>query len=259
MLGNYLLPLSNDLLEQLDIAHNIQQAMYPEPCKNLPYLCACSKSLPCYEVGGDYYDYFDLDGGRFCFALGDVAGKGIPAALLVSAIQVILSPEVFLDTPLSSIITNLNRILARRGTGNRFVTSFFGMVDSEGNCSYVNAGHNPPFLLGRDGSLRELSEGGTVLGLFAEAHYDCYTVKLSPNDHLVLFTDGVVEARNSEGEEFGCKRLCELLRSNAGANSSELLTRLQEAVESFSANTPQFDDITMMILGFRESQPSLVS
>jgi sigma-B regulation protein RsbU (phosphoserine phosphatase) len=195
------------------------------------------------------------DGGRFWRQR--CSRKWVPP-LLASVIQGTLSAEVFLDTPLSSILANLNRNLARRGIDNRFVTSFFGMVDSEGNCSYVNAGHNPPFLLGRDGSLRELAEGGIVLGLFAEADYDCYTVKLHPDDHLVLFTDGVVEACNTEGEEFGCERLRALLRANAGANAFELLTRLQEAVEFFSANTPQSDDITMLVLGFRESQPSLV-
>lgn len=254
MLANNSLPLLTDLLEQLSSAHKLQQALLPQSDKNLPYVSASGKSIPCQEVGGDYFDYFDLDGGRFCFALGDVAGKGIPAALLASVVQGILSAQVSLDVPLQAIISNLNRNLIKRGTDNRFVTFFFGMLDSDGICRYVNAGHNPPFLLGHDGSLKELTDAGIVLGLFAEARYDCYTVRLHPDDHLVLFTDGVIEALNSEGEEFGLERLCALLRAKARACTHEILNALQEAVRSFSGNAPQNDDITMMVLGYRESR-----
>jgi serine phosphatase RsbU (regulator of sigma subunit) len=150
-------------------------------------------------------------------------------------------------------ISNLNQNLVKRGTGNRFVTFFFGMLDEAGTCNYVNAGHNPPLLVHPDGSMKELAEGGMVLGLFADARYQSDTVRLRPNDHLVLFTDGVVEALNTSGEEFGQERLCALLREKAHATAPELLSCLREAVISFSANAPQHDDITLMILGFRES------
>jgi sigma-B regulation protein RsbU (phosphoserine phosphatase) len=152
------------------------------------------------------------------------------------------------------MISNANRNLVQRGTGNRFVTFFFGILDPDGNCTYVNAGHNPPFILSRDGSMKELTAGGMVLGLFAGAQYEADTVKLQPDDHLVLFTDGVIEALNTAGEEFGMERLVALLHANARATTREILTRMQEAVLSFSAHAPQHDDITMMILGFRESQ-----
>ena len=251
------LPRLDDLLEQLAVARRLQQALLPQPNKNLPYLRACSQTIPCQEVGGDYFDYFDLEGGRFCFALGDVAGKGICAALLASKVQGLLSAQSFLDSPLTAIISNLNRNLARRGVDNRFVTFFFGILDEEGTCNYVNAGHNPPILLRPDGSMRDLDKGGLVLGLFAEAQYESDTVWLQPNDHLVLFTDGVLEALNTAGEEFGEERLRDLLRAKARATAPELLSCLHEAVLSFSTNAPQHDDITMMILGFRESEKSL--
>jgi sigma-B regulation protein RsbU (phosphoserine phosphatase) len=257
MIGHNPLPLLDDLLEQLAIARQLQQALLPQPNKNLPYVRACSQTIPCHEVGGDYFDYFDLEGGRFCFALGDVAGKGISAALLASKVQGILSAQSFLDSPIPTIISNLNRNLAGRGMDNRFVTFFFGILDEEGTCSYVNAGHNPPLLVHPDGTMRELDQGGMVLGLFTEARYQSESVRLQPNDHLVLFTDGVVEALNARGEEFGQERLCALLRARAGATAPELLSCLREAVLSFSANAPQHDDITMMILGFRESKPLL--
>jgi serine phosphatase RsbU (regulator of sigma subunit)/DNA-binding response OmpR family regulator len=238
--------------EQLAVAREIQQALLPQPNRSVEYAQACSQSLPCYEIGGDYFDYFDLEDGRLGFALGDVAGKGMPAALLASLVQGIFSAQTLFSSPLPAIMGNVNRNLVLRGTGNRFVTFFFGILDADGNCTYVNAGHNPPFLLARDGSMKELTEGGMVLGLFAAAQYEAATLRLQPGDHLVLFTDGVVEALNTAGEEFGTDRLVALLRANAQASASEILARLQEAVLAFSAHAPQHDDITMMILGYRE-------
>jgi len=240
--------------EQLGIAREIQQALLPLANRDLGYVRACSQSLPCYEIGGDYFDYFDLEGERFGFALGDVAGKGISAALLASLVQGILSAQTFFDAPLPAILSNVNRNLVQRGTGSRFVTFFFGILDSDGNCTYINAGHNPPLLLGHDGSMKELTAGGMVLGLFAGAQYEAATIKLQPNDHLVLFTDGATEALNTAGEEFGMDRLTALLKTNAQAATPQILARLQEAVLSFSAGAPQYDDITMMVLGFRESR-----
>ena len=239
--------------EQLAIAQEIQQALLPSPDKDLPFVCARSRNLPCHEVGGDYFDYFDMEEGRFGFALGDVAGKGMPAALLTSVLQGIFSAQTLLNLPLPVMISNVNRNLASRGTGNRFVTFFFGILDSEGNCTYTNAGHNPPLLVSKDGSLKELTEGGLVLGLFPTATYESGSVRLQAGDHLVLFTDGVMEARDAKGEEFGDDRLQLLLKENAKATAVEILQRLNEAITEFSANTPQHDDITMMILGFQES------
>jgi sigma-B regulation protein RsbU (phosphoserine phosphatase) len=248
------LPLLHELQEQLAVARRIQQSLLPQPERNLSYVHACSRTLPCYEIGGDYLDYFDLDGGRFFFALGDVAGKGISAALLASKVQGILSAQSFPDSSLPAIISNLNRNLAKRGIDNRFVTFFFGILDPDGNCSYINAGHDPQMLVHPDGSLTELAEGGTVLGLFPEARYESHTVRLHPGDHLVLFTDGITEALNAEGEEYGKERLRALLHGKGPATAPELLSSLQEAVASFAAGTPQHDDITLMVLGFRESE-----
>ena len=238
--------------EQLKIAVDIQRALLPQPNKQLPYVQACSQNLPCHEIGGDYFDYFDLKGGRFGFVIGDVAGKGVPAALLASLIQGIFTAQTLYDTPLPVMIANVNRNLAQRGTGNRFVTFFAGIMDPDGSCTYVNAGHNPPYVLSRDGSLKELTVGGMVLGLFGDVKYESDIVKLQQGDHLVLFTDGVIEALDTKGEEFGMDRLIDLLRANAAAPTPEILARLQEAVVSFSARAPQHDDITMMVLGYRK-------
>jgi sigma-B regulation protein RsbU (phosphoserine phosphatase) len=241
------------LEEDLATAREIQQALLPPPDKTLPFVSACSLNLPCREVGGDYFDYFDMEGGRLGFALGDVAGKGMPAALLAAMLQGIFCAQTLLNLPLPSMISNVNCSLARRQTGSRFVTFFFGILDAEGNCTYTNAGHNPPCLIRASGTLQELTEGGMVLGLFPQAQYESRTVKLEPGDHLVLFTDGVLEARNTAGEEFGEERMGKLLRQNARASAATILRCLKEQVAAFSANTPQHDDITMMVLGYREA------
>jgi sigma-B regulation protein RsbU (phosphoserine phosphatase) len=239
--------------EQLAVAHEIQQALLPQPEHSLEYVLAFSQSIPCYNIGGDYFDYFDLESNRFGFAIGDVAGKGLPAALLASLTQGIFSAQSFDNAPLPEIIGKVNRNLAQRGPGNRFVTFFSGIMEPDGNCIYVNAGHNPPLLLSRNGALKELTEGGMVLGLFAEAQYESGNIKLQEGDRLVLFTDGVVEALNPSGEEFGMERLVALLQKNLRSSTSEILTQLRESVLSFSARCPQHDDITMMVLEFRGS------
>jgi sigma-B regulation protein RsbU (phosphoserine phosphatase) len=239
--------------EELAIAREIQQALLPGAVKIMPHVCAHSQNLPCREVGGDYFDYFELEGGKLGFALGDVAGKGIAAALLTSMIQGLFSTQALLDLPVPDLIANVNLNLVKRGTSSRFVTFFFGTLDPEGRCIYTNAGHNPPYLLRGNGSIEELKDGGMVLGLFPFAEYVSRTVQLQPGDHVVLFTDGALEARNTAGEEFGEERLRALLQSNPTATAGEILAKLQEAIMAFSANTPQHDDITMMVLGYREA------
>ncbi len=245
--------LKQKLDEELAIAREIQQALLPPPDKILPFVSARSLNLPCREVGGDYFDYFDMSEDRLGFAVGDVAGKGMPAALLAAMLQGIFCAQTLLNLPLPGMISNINCSLAKRSTGSRFVTFFFGILDAEGNCTYINAGHNPPFWVRPDGTLRELTEGGMVLGLFPGASYESNTIRLEAGDHLVLYTDGLLEARNTQGEEFGEPRLRDLLQQYARMSVPDILDNLQRELAAFSAMTPQHDDITMMVLGFREA------
>jgi len=241
------------LEEDLRTAREIQQALLPPAEKVLPFVSACSMNLPCREVGGDYFDYFDLEEGRLGFALGDVAGKGMPAAILASMLQGIFCAQTLLNLPLPSMISNVNCSLARRGTGSRFVTFFFGILDADGNCTYTNAGHNPPILVRKDGTMRFLTEGGMVLGLFPQAQYETQTVKMEPGDHVILFTDGVAEALNTKGEEFGDQRIRDLVKKQCRSKTQMILQCLKDELAAFSANTPQQDDITMMVIGYCET------
>jgi sigma-B regulation protein RsbU (phosphoserine phosphatase) len=250
--------LKQRLDEELAIAREIQQALLPPPDKILPFVSVRSLNLPCHEVGGDYFDYFDMSEDRLGFAVGDVAGKGMPAALLAAMLQGIFCAQTLLNLPLPGMISNVNCSLAKRSTGSRFVTFFFGILDAEGNCTYINAGHNPPFWVRPDGTLRELTEGGMVLGLFPGASYESNTIRLEAGDHLVLYTDGLLEARNIQGEEFGQAKLRDLLQQCARMCVADILDNLQKELAAFSAMTPQHDDITLMVLGFREpTQPFL--
>lgn len=237
--------------EQLALAREIQQTLLPPPVRDRGYVLACGHSLPCYEIGGDYFDYFDLDGDCFGFALGDVAGKGMPAALLASLVQGLFSAQGHLDSPLEAVVASINRNLALRGIGNRFVTSFFGILGPDGSCRYVNAGHNPPLLLRRDGSMEQLTAGGMVLGLFPGEEYRSACARFGPGDRLVLFTDGIVEAQDRAGKEFGLDCLVSVLRAHARLQVPEMLAAAQAAVLAFSEGVAQLDDITMLILEFR--------
>jgi sigma-B regulation protein RsbU (phosphoserine phosphatase) len=236
--------------EQLVLAREIQQALLPRPEREMPYLRASSCNIPCFEIGGDFFDYFDLSDGRFGFTIGDVAGKGMPAALLASMVQGAFSTQSFSNVHLPEVIEKVNRKLVQRGPGNRFITFFMGILDCRGRCIYVNAGHNPPLLLSCDGTMKELTEGGMVLGLFAESQYESGAVSMQPGDHIVLFTDGVIEALNPQGEEFGADRLNDLLRRHARSTAHEIMARIREAVLSFAALAPQHDDITLMVLDY---------
>lgn len=236
--------------EQLKIACDIQQALHPNPNRDLRYVRACSRTIPCYDIGGDYFDYFDLSDERFGFVLGDVAGKGLSAALLAALTQGIFSVAAGLDEPLPILFSKVNRNLAQRGTESRFVTLFLGILDRDGTCIYVNAGHNPPLLLKPSGAMQELTVGGMVLGLFADAQYESGTLQLQPGDHIILFTDGVVEALNAQNKEFGMEQLTSLLQNCAQSSASEILDQIQDAVLSFAAAAPQHDDITIMVLEF---------
>ena len=238
--------------QELAFAQAIQRALLPPPDKALSHVNACSLSLPCRQIGGDYFDYFQLAGGCLGFALGDVSGKGVPAALMAAKIQGILSAQTFGARPLPEVIAKVNGILTERRIEYTYATFFFGILDTEGNCTYTNAGHIPPILIRPDGSMSELVQGGTVLGLFADLQYESETVRMSPGDHLVLFTDGVLEAQNSSGEQYGKKRVLSVLGRCAASPASGILEELSRDLNSFYAEAPQHDDITIMVLGFKE-------
>jgi phosphoserine phosphatase RsbU/P len=235
---------------ELQLAAEIQRALLPEACRSGSHFDVASRSIPCRAIGGDFYDYFTLTGGAFGFALGDVAGKGPSAALLTAMIQGIFAAQIGTADSAAALITSVNEGLIRRSLQSRFATCVYGTLARDGRLTYCNAGHNPPLLIKRDG-IRRLETGGLILGVFPQTIYDQETLTLEPGDLLVMFSDGVTEALNAAGEEFGEERVRICLDANRQCSPAELLEHLLSAVRSFALGTPQYDDVTALVLRYK--------
>jgi sigma-B regulation protein RsbU (phosphoserine phosphatase) len=205
--------------------------------------------VPCRAVGGDFYDYVDLPSGQFGFIVGDVAGKGSPAALLAAAVLGMFSAEAMYQTASASLITRLNLGLFRRAIEARFLTTFYGMLGPDGSFTYTNAGHNAPILVSKSG-VRRLETGGVVLGLFEHAVFEEETVMLTAGDFIVAFSDGVTEALNEEGEEFADERLLAGVDSHRGKPPQEILDALLADVRAFCGEATQNDDVTIVMVRY---------
>lgn len=237
--------------QELRTAAQIQQALLPPPRKRGTFFEAMGTSVPCRAIGGDFFEYFDPTGGGFAFALGDVAGKGPPAALLAAVLQGILTGQAHSEADPQTVMTRINNALLSRGVESRFATAFYGHLTPEGLLTYCNAGHNPPLVIGADGT-RRLETGGMILGLFPQAHYDQESLQLAPGDVIVVFSDGVSEAMSSTGEEFGEDRIRETVAAVRTHSAEEIHQDLFRRVREFTRGAVQNDDITAMVVSFRQ-------
>jgi serine phosphatase RsbU (regulator of sigma subunit)/pSer/pThr/pTyr-binding forkhead associated (FHA) protein len=237
------------LAKDLEQAAIIQQGLLPSKAPVIPGLDLAGYNAACRTVGGDYYDYIEYPNGHVGIAVGDVSGKAMPAALLMTSLQARVRVLAEESADVADIVTRLNRHTAANCPENRFVTFFFGIVDSRtGNLAYANAGHNAPLLVRANGHTEMLNGGGIVMGLFAQARYDRYEANLETGDTLILYSDGVTEATNTNGEEFGEERLVETLRLNRHRSASELVRAINGALTTFTAGAAAADDITLLIL-----------
>jgi serine phosphatase RsbU (regulator of sigma subunit)/pSer/pThr/pTyr-binding forkhead associated (FHA) protein len=237
--------------QEMRIAAEIQQALLPKPRASLGFVEAAAASIPCRSIGGDFFDYLDEPGTMFGFTLGDVAGKGPPAALMSALMQgMFVSQAQFADGP-ATAVTSMNKALCRRGLESRFVTLMFGILKSTGELTYTNAGHNPPMVVGKRG-VRRLDQGGPVVGLLEFAPYGQETVQLDVGDTIVIFSDGVSEALNSAGEEYGDARLQAVVEGTQkpAVTAQSVVDRVVSEVRSFTKGAVQNDDITVMVLRF---------
>lgn len=235
--------------QEMRIAAEIQQALMPKPFAALRFVEAAAASLPCRSIGGDFFDYIDFDGRAFGFTLGDVAGKGPPAALLSALMQGMFSAQGGHSSGPAAFVSTANRVLCRRGIESRFVTLMVGVVSEDGCLTYTNAGHNPPFVVGPSG-VRRLEDGGPVVGLLEFAPFSQASVQLQPGDMVVVFSDGVSEALNAAEEEFGDDRVLAALTASGGGTAQDVVTAMFEAVRQFTAGTAQGDDITAMVIRY---------
>ncbi|MEP7027012.1 MAG: SpoIIE family protein phosphatase [Candidatus Eisenbacteria bacterium] len=235
--------------QELAVARRIQQDLLPRGVLAAPGLEVVGANRPCFEVGGDYFDYFPLKDGRIALAIADVAGKGVGAALLMSNVQAILRAECARGTAVPQVPAQANRQLMESLAGNsKFVTFFYGALDPVAKRFYYsNAGHNPPLVVRADGRIEELTEGGLILGVFPLAEYDEGTVDLAPGDVLALFTDGVTEAESRQGL-YSDERLQELLLRERGRSAKDIAQAILDDVDLFSHGRHQTDDVTVVIV-----------
>jgi sigma-B regulation protein RsbU (phosphoserine phosphatase) len=235
--------------QELETASRIQRALLPAPARSGPFYECVAASLPCRAVGGDFFDYLMLPDGRLGVAIGDVTGKGPPAALLTAMLQGILAAEAFGRAEPRETMTRINRALIARSVDARFATVFLIVIGADGRAVYCNAGHNPPLLFTANG-VRRLDAGGTIVGVFPDAVYEQDELRLEQGDTLVLYSDGLSEARNPEDVEFGEERLTSVVSSGLGDVPQAILDRLVEAVRAFSSGCPQGDDLTAVVVRF---------
>lgn len=237
--------------QELAVARRIQQDLLPKSMLPAVGLEVVGANHPCFEVGGDYFDYFPLADGRIALAIADVAGKGVGAALLMSNLQAILRSECARGTAVPQVPTQANRQLMESLAGNsKFVTFFYGALDPVARrLYYSNAGHNPPLVVRADGRIEELASGGLILGVFPLAEYEEGTVDLESGDVVVLFTDGVTEAESRHGL-YSDERLQELLRRERGRSAKEIAEAILSDVDAFSHGRHQTDDVTVVVVKF---------
>jgi serine phosphatase RsbU (regulator of sigma subunit) len=236
------------LAYELQQAAEIQSKLMPKDMPQVSGLEVARLNLPCRTVGGDYYDVF-LQGDRVALLVGDVAGKGMPAAIMMSNLQARLRTLAPLELSPAELVSRLNHGVAEGNPGNRFVTLFYGVFDPDTRTlTYSNAGHNPPLVIGAGGRTDRLDGGGPVLGLLRSVIYEMKRIRLGVGDVLVLYSDGLTEANrvNSE-EEFGEERLAEIVHANAARPTQMILNAIVEALYDWTAGAQFADDVTLLI------------
>ena len=234
----------------LCLAAEIQRSLLGPPAFSGDCCDLAAVAIPCRTIGGDFYDYLELGDGSLAFALGDVAGKGPPAALLAAVVQSNFVAQASIGRDPGETTAGVNTAMLRRPIEARFATMFHGVLTTDGRLSYCNGGQEPALVVGRDG-FAWLEVGGPVLGLLTVEGYESETIQLKPNDLVVVYSDGVTEATNVGGHEFGRERLVEAIGGSHGAKPETVLERVLDAVRTFSRDAPQADDITALILRYR--------
>jgi hypothetical protein len=239
----------------LQIAREIQTWLLPGAPPQIPGISVAYATRPANTVAGDYYDVFPRPGktaeeNRVIFAVADVAGKSIPAAMLMATFQASLKTLSTAQVALPELVSNMNKYACSNSQGGlRFTTAFLSEYDSARRIfTYINAGHNNPILRRSNGLIERLDVGGLPLGIQAEAQYQSASVALAPGDWLIIFTDGLVEAENANQDEYGETRLLAAIAAGAESTPTQMLNRFMAELDLFVGNTPQHDDVTCLLV-----------
>lgn len=236
--------------EELKVASEIQMRLQPACAPPVDGYALCAYSIPSREIGGDYYDYIERrKQRRLAVTLGDVSGKGIGAALLMSSLHAAVRAQTQTTHPIREMMANLNTYIAENSPDNKFLTLFYSELDTAtGDLYYANAGHNPPALVRANGAVERLDATGLPIGILKDSCYEEACVRLWPGDALVVYSDGITESVNTSDEEFGDDRLVEVVRKNIGHNASKIRDRIDEALSRFVGSAAPVDDMTLLIL-----------
>ncbi|RKY90592.1 MAG: hypothetical protein DRQ13_12420 [Ignavibacteriae bacterium] len=234
--------------EEMRLAKITQENLLP---KELPYLKGYQisvKTLSAKEVGGDYYDFIQIDNNHFAFCLGDVTGKGMSAAMLMANMQAALRSQVLNGCSCTDSLANSNNLLCVSTEPTKFVTLFLGILNSDTNeICFSNAGHDPPFHFTKSG-LTILKTGGMLLGAFPDSQYEQEKIIMEPGDLLIIFSDGITDAMNSENQEFGEKKLKDIISDYKSADPELIIDKIISATRAHTGDIPQFDDMTLLII-----------
>ncbi len=235
--------------EDLAVARGIQQRFLPQQSPRVAGLDVAGVSLPSREVGGDLFYWFTHEDGSLGFTLGDVSGKSVPAALLMSNVLAALRAQAMLHVDLAESVARVNRFIVDQVEPGRFVTLVYGEVEpAGGTLRYASAGHNPPLLIRMDGRIEWLQEGGLPLGVKVDATYSASSIRFERGDTLIAYSDGVTEAMGPGGGFFGEDRLAAMALTQQGKGAKPTIDALLEAVRAFAAGAPQADDITIVVV-----------
>ena len=239
--------IKQKLEEQMRMARDIQKGLLPENIPNIKGLEIFALIRFCLDVAGDYYDVMVLPDGRATLAVGDVAGKGLGAALLMANLQASLRTTSEMGVPLAESAEKINTLIYDNTPTELFITFFMTSIDTAADrIKYVNAGHNPPILVRSDGRIERLSEGGLLFGVMRNAEYVEGITDFNSGDTLLLYTDGVSEAMNADEEEFGEDRIISVISENRAKNSEELLHEIERSIEEFHGSSKYSDDFTLL-------------
>ncbi|MCA1917208.1 SpoIIE family protein phosphatase [Methanospirillum hungatei] len=259
-LRNYIIELRRTTAEkerftrELEIAQGIQQSFLPDNVPDIPGMELAVFSSPALEVGGDFYDFIPVGDDQWGLVIADVSGKGVPAALFMALSRTLIRVSATWKSSPASAISEANTLICRDSKASMFVTLFYLVIDSmKRQITYVNAGHNPPLMLtgGDQSDITLLKAEGIALGIIDDIDLASVTVDLKKGDMVALYTDGITEAMNKDGEEYGIERFTEVLMQNRDLDLSALITAIKTSIKEFTKDAPQSDDITLIL--FRAS------
>lgn len=237
------------LREEMRLARDIQLNLLPKEVPDIDGYEFAATTIPAREVGGDYYDFMQLDNGWLGFCIGDITGKGMPAAMLMANLQAALRSQVLAGSNCAGCLKNVNKLLYRSTESTKFATVFYGILDPFTNSvMYTNGGHDNPILLKKDQEPVMLEASGLLLGIMEDVVYGQSTIELNSGDLLMLYTDGVTESMNKKREEMGIETVLSVVKEHRYESASVIQDKLIRAIREHSMGVPQSDDITIMII-----------